>query len=133
MFPAGGQTTTVDIGTQTVTGMTVAPATQNVAAGDDVELTVSLTGSLNPDVPYMTVAPSAATFVTTVARTEGEGDAATTVAVNSPRTRVDEYGILHVAKSLEVGDVITVVATSTYINPSGETTEYTATGTYTVA
>lgn len=133
MFTAGGQTTTVDIVTQTVTGMTIAPATQNVAAGDDVELTVSLTGSLNPDVPYMTVAPSAATFATTVARTEGEGDAAITTAVNSPRTRVDEYGILHVAKSLEVGDVITVVATSTYINPSGETTEYTATGTYTVA
>lgn len=133
MFTAGGETTTINTVTQTVTGMTLTPNTQEVEAGDEVELTVQLTGSLNPDVPYLTVAPSAATFVTSVTRTEGEGESETTTAVRSPRTRVDEYGVLHVARTLESGDVITVTATSTYINPSGETTEYTATGTYTVA
>lgn len=227
MFTVGGQTTTVDLVTQTVTGMTLLPSSDTVAAGDDVELTVSLTGSLSPNVPYLKVAPSAATFDTTVEHsasagtagvyklalggtwaendtitfgettvtvTEGEttsqlataiatalaSDANYTVvangtnvtfteksgkygtgaptysktstagtatlttttpgvaptdayAKNSPRTRVDEYGILHVARTLEAGDVITVTATSTYINPSGDTTEYTATGTYTVA
>lgn len=53
-------------------------------------------------------------------------------AIKSPRTRVDEYGILHVAKTLRAGDVITVVATSTYINPSGPTQSYSDSGTYTV-
>lgn len=125
MFTVGGQTTTIDTVTQTVTGMTISPATDTVSAGEDVELTVSLTGSLNPDVPYLKVAPSAATYVTTVMRNDEP--------VSSPRTRVDEYGILHVARTLEVGDEITVTATSTYVNPSGDTTEYTATGTYTVA
>ena len=124
MFTAGGSTTTINEVTQTVTGMTLTPATENVTAGDTLELTVSLTGSLNPDVPYLTVAPSTATYVTTVTR---DGD-----AVKSARTRVDEYGILHVASNLEADDVITVTATSTYINPSGTTTTYTATGTYTV-
>jgi len=125
MFTVGGQTTTIDTVTQTVTGMTISPATDTVSAGEDVELTVALTGSLNPDVPYLKVAPSAATYVTTVMRDDEP--------VSSPRTRVDEYGILHVARTLEVGDVITVTAKSTYVNPSGDTTEYTATGTYTVA
>lgn len=124
MFTAGGSTTTPNIVTQTVTGMTLTPDTDTVAAGDELELTISLTGSISPTDPAFKVAPSAATFVTTVTR-----DGA---AVNSPVTRVDEYGVLHVSKRLEAGDVITVVATSTYINPSGTTTEYTATGTYTV-
>lgn len=227
MFTAGGATSTPSIVTQTVTGMTLTPDTKNVSAGDDVELTIALTGSLNPNVPYLEVAPSAATFNTTVEHSATNGTAGvytatlsgtfaendtikvnnTTVTVteamttntdiasaivtamasdtnytvtssgaivtfteksgkygtgaptivktstagvvtqatttagiapttafvkNSPRTRVDEYGILHVARTLEAGDVITVVATATYINPSGATTEYTASGTYTV-
>lgn len=125
MFTVGGQTTTINTVTQTVTGMTVTPATGTIAAGGDLELTVSLTGSLNPNVPYIKVAPSAATYVTTVTRDNEP--------VNSPRTRVDEYGVLHAASTLETGDEIVVTATSTYVNPSGATTEYTATGTYTVA
>ena len=227
MFTAGGSTTTIDTVEQTVTGLTLTPDTTNVSAGDEVELTVALTGSLNPNVPYMKVAPSAATFETTVEHSATNGtpgvytatlsgtfaaddtikvnnttvtvtgamadntaiasaivtamssdanytvtssgavvtfteksgkygtgaptivktstagvvtQATTTAGVaptnayvkNSPRTRVDEYGILHVSKALEAGDVITVTATSTYINPSGATTTYTATGTYTV-
>ena len=227
MFTVGGDSTSVDLVTQTVTGMSLTPDTKNVEPGDDVELSVSLTGSLSPNVPYLKVAPSAATFETTVEHAATTGTAGvytatlsgtfaandtikvndTTVTVtnamstntdvasaivtamasdtnytvtssgavvtfteksgkygtgaptitktstagvvtqatttagvaptdafakNSPRTRVDEYGILHVARSLVAGDVITVVATSTYINPSGSTTEYTDSGTYTV-
>lgn len=226
MFTAGGDTTTVSEVTQTVTGMTLTPNTKNVAAGDEVELAVNLTGSLSPNVPYLKVAPSAATFETTIIRgatdgtagvyklsvggtwaendtitvsgetvtvgasdtnndiagaiatalasdttytvsasnnvvtlteksgkygtgapqvskstTNGTTSLSTTTpgvapsdgtAINSPRTRVDEYGILHVARTLQAGDVITVVAKSTYINPSGSTNSYTASGTYTV-
>ena len=228
MFTVGGDTTTISEVTQTVTGMTLTPDSDTVDAGEDVPLTIALTGSLSPNVPYLKVAPSAATFETSVehAATTGtagvytltiggswaendtlkigdttvtvtsamstNADIATAVATalasdttytvtassnvvtfteksgkygtgaptvtktstsgtatvatttagvaptdayakNSPRTRVDEYGVLHIAKSLVSGDVVTVVATSTYINPSGSTTEYTATGTYTVS
>ena len=133
LFTVGGDSTTTEIVEQEVTGITITPDTQNVSAGDDVELTIALTGTLDPTDPYFKVAPDAATYDVTVARTVGEDEEAETFAVRSPRTRVDEYGILHVSKALEVGDVITVVATSTYVNPSGTTETFTATGTYTVA
>ena len=50
------------------------------------------------------------------------------------RTRVDNYGVLHVQKSgVKKGDTLTVTATSTYRNPSGATTPHTATVEVTVA
>lgn len=125
MFTAGGDSTTITTVEQEVTGMTLTANTEYIAAGDTLALTVSLTGSLDPSVPYLKVAPNAATYETTVSRPE-------VGAVNSPATRVDEYGILHVSRALLAGDVITVRATSTYTNPSGDTTDYTASGTYTV-
>lgn len=226
MFTVGGETTTINEVTQTVTGMTLTPETKNVSAGDDVALTIALTGTISPSDPYIKLAPNAATYeVSTVhGATDGiagvytvkiggtwatsdtitvAGDTATVgatttanavasaietamasnstytasasgdtvtlteksgkygtgaptvtksstsgtftqgtttagvaptdaTAFNSPRTRVDEYGVLHVAKTLKAGDIITVTATSTYINPSGSTSTYTDTGTYTV-
>ena len=226
VFTVGGDSTVIRTVQQEVTGMELTPSTKDVEAGDDVELTITLQGSLSPDVDYMKVAPNAATYETTVIRGETDGTAgvytlsiggefaqndtltadgvtitvgsgatnndiasalatalasdetytvaasnntvtftekdgkygtgAPTVsksstggeiylvtttagiapsdgaAIKSPRTRVDEYGILHVAKTLRAGDVITVVATSTYINPSGPTQSYSDSGTYTV-
>ena len=125
MFTAGGSTTSTTVIEQEVTGMTISANSEYVAAGDTLALRVALTGSLSTNVPYMTVAPNAATYEVVVNRPD-------VGAINSPRTYVDEYGILHVDKKLIQYDVITVRATSTYVNPSGETTEYTATGTYTV-
>lgn len=133
MFTVGGESTTINKVAQTVTGIELTPATKNVTAGDTVELTVNLTGTLNPNTdPFVKVAPDAATYDVTVTRTEGAGNDAVTTAINSPRTRVDEYGNLHVSNALKAGDVITVVATATYTNPSGKTNTYTDTGTYTV-
>lgn len=124
MFTAGGESTTINEVEQEVTGMTLSANSEYIMAGDTLKMIIALTGSIDPEVPYITLAPNAATYVATVTR---DG-----VAINSPRTRVDEYGILHTAEDLEADDVITVTATSTYINPSGTTTTYTATGTYTV-
>lgn len=227
MFTVGGDSTTIREVTQTVTGMTLTPDAKSVAAGDDVPLTIALTGSISPSDPYIKLAPNAATYnvstvhgatngtagvyslkiagtwaqsdtITVAGDTATVGETTTAAAVasaietamasnatydatasgdtvtlteksgkygtgsptvtksstsgtytlttttagvaptddipfNSPRTRVDEYGVLHVAKSLKSGDVITVVATSTYINPSGDTATYTDSGTYTVS
>ena len=226
IFTVGGETTRIQTVTQTVTGMSLTPDTKNVAPGDDVQLTIALTGSVSPETAGIKLAPNAATYVTTVEHSASEGTAGvyslkitgtwaqsdtitvagdtatvgetTTAAAvasaietamgsnatytasatsdtvtlteksgkygtgaptvtksstsgtyslttttpgvaptdayakNSPRTRVDEYGVLHVAKTLVADDVITVTATSTYINPSGSTSTYTDSGTYTV-
>lgn len=117
--------TSTTVVTQTVTGMDATLETETPDKGDTDAITVKLTGTLSStNYDGIKVAPDSATYETTVTRAG--------VAVNSPATRVDEYGILHVSKSLEYGDVITVVVTSTYVNPSGATTEYTATVTATV-
>ena len=136
MFTAGGDSTSIDVVEQEVTGISLSAEAETALAGDTVELTVALTGELDPEVPYIELAPNAAIYEVSVTRstTEGEGESAvtTTSAVKSIRTRVDEYGVLHVGKNLLADDVITVVATSTYVNPSGETTTYTDDVTVTV-
>ena len=70
----------------------------------------------------------------------GKGTAATTTEgvstekpVNSPSTFVDRLGVLHASKSLRAGDVITIDATCTYVNPSGSTDTYSDTITVAVA
>lgn len=124
MFTTDDGTVTPTV-TQSVTGMTATLDSTTPDKGDEVQLTVKLTGTLSPaNVDGIKVAPDSATYEVTVTRG--------TESVNSPATRVDSYGVLHVSNKLEYGDEINIVATSTYVNPSGETTDYTATATATV-
>lgn len=228
LFKVGGETTTINEVEQTVTGLTLTiDATVDPIPGAEISTTVSLAGTIDPEVPYIKLAPNAATYETSVTRsgtdgtagvytltiggtwaendtikigettvtitaamtsnaliaaaietafasdttytvadnsnkvtfteksgkygtgapgvtkttTNGTASMATTTppvlptvdtVVRSPSTRVDNYGILHVGKNLEAGDVITIVATSTYINPSGATETFTDTETVTV-
>ena len=114
--------------TQTVSGITLEAEKDTMAAGESQQLTVKLTGTINPETPDIFVAPDAATY-TVVAKTSEDAP----IALNS-RTRVDQYGVLHVQKTgLKAGDTITVTATSAYTNPSGATTGYTATKDITIA
>ena len=107
--------------TQSVTGMTLTAEESTVKLGGSVKLTVALTGSMSPADTILTVQPNSAIY--SLAAVDGDSEP---VELNS-RTYVDEYGILHVQKSvLSTGTVITVTAKSAYINPSGSTTEYTA-------
>ena len=228
MFTAGGDTTTPAKITQTLSAMSLTAASETAAAGDNVQLTVSLTGSITGNDAGIVLAPKAATYDVSVEKPAGEGtagvytltiggswaendtlkindttititeamstnaliaaavetafgsDTTYTVAddsnkvtfteksgkyatgaptvtktstsgtasmatttpgvapnlaapIKSPRTRVDEYGVLHIAKNLESGNVITIAATSTYINPSGETSTLSDTATVTVS
>ena len=84
---------------------------------------LKLFGTITGDAMEIEVKPSSALFTLVCTRTTpGEDDDPDTVeaiALNS-RTYVDKYGYLHVQKSgLAPGDVITITAASTYINPSG--------------
>lgn len=121
-----GDGTSVTTVTQSVTGMTATIDNETPDKGDTTAIKVKLTGTLDPaNVDGIKVAPNAATYETTVKTSTGD-------VVNSPATRVDEYGVLHVSNKLDYGDVITVKVTSSYVNPSGKTSEYTATVTATV-
>ena len=121
--------TTVTSVKQTVTGITAKIANATPDLGASTAITATLTGTLAPTgTRGIKVAPNAATYDVSVARKSGSN----TVPVNSPATRVDEYGVLHVSNKLQYGDVITVNVSSTYTNPSGATTAYTTSVTATV-
>lgn len=101
--------------TQTVTGLSLSASAATIKPGSkDVKLTATITGtSSEADIP---VVPDAATYTITAAKSDD-----TPINLNS-RTYVDRFGYLHLQKSnLSDGDIITVTATSTYVNPSGET------------
>lgn len=117
--------------TMAISGATLAPA-DNVATveiGGTKQLAFNLTGTVtNGSGTSIAVEPDAATYE--VSATDAEAENA--IALNM-RTYVDKYGVLHVQKSgLSATDVITVTAKSAYVNPSGDTTEYTASTTLTV-
>ena len=89
------------------------------ASGSVVTLTEK-SGSYGIGAP--TVAKTSTAGTTSLA-TETPG-IATTQNIISVRTWVDEYGNLHLGEDLAANDVVTVVAKSAYINPSGSTTSY---------
>lgn len=117
--------------TMSITGATLEPVdgVDTVEIGSIKPLKFALTGSVaNGTGSPIAVEPDSATF--TVSATNADADEA--VSLNT-RTYVDAYGVLHVQKTgLTAGDIITVTAKSTYVNPSGATTDYTATATLTV-
>lgn len=115
--------------TQSVSGVSITPATETAAAGDTVQLTATLTGSVTKNEYGVEVKPDAVLWKVAASSAASAG---TPVQLNS-RTRVDKYGILHIQKTgLEAGNVITVTGTTVYTNPSGNTTHYTGTSTITI-
>lgn len=127
LFTTDEATTTPTI-TQTVSGITLEAEKDTMKAGESQQLTVKLTGTINPETPDIFVAPNAATFEVVAKTSDGDP-----VDLNS-RTRVDAYGVLHVQRTgLKAGDVITITATSAYTNPSGKTIGYTTTKEITIA
>lgn len=109
----------IDTVTLNVTTLEISDANGGeVEAGGTDAITLTLNGTITPEVDTVEVAPDSAVF--TVASTSGK-------TLNS-RTYVDKMGVLHVQKSgLVSGDTLQVTAVSTYANPSGETPELKAT------
>lgn len=116
--------TTVTTVTQAVTGVTITPAAKTAKPGDTVAMAVKLTGTITANDEGLVVAPDAVTWSVSgeTAKTDGKP-----LALNSA-TRVDRLGVLHIQKSnLDAGNVLHVTGTTSYVNPSGETTPYTNT------
>lgn len=121
--------TTVPTITEAVTGIEFSPDSGNIERGGTLQLNVNLLGTVtgsDGETGVIGVEPDAALF--TLAAVDDNNNA---FDLNS-RTYVDNHGILHCQRSIPVGSVITVTATSAYINPSGATTTYTDTFTATV-
>lgn len=120
------EVTAGSIVTQTVTGVEITPATATVAPGGTLQLTVDLTGTISPAADGVAVKPDACTWEISAKR-------GTASIALSARTRIDDANVLHVQKTgLQADDVITIVGTAAYVNPSGATSTYTDTVTVTV-
>lgn len=122
---------------QEVTGLTVTAEPGTVELGGSVSIVTKLKGTIDPadsDADVL-VRPDACIYNVSAETPDGDAPAtkpAKPVQLNA-RTRVDNYGVLHVQKTgLKPGDVITVTATSTYVNPSRATVPYTGTATVTI-
>jgi hypothetical protein len=126
------EATNVPTISMTPSGLSFTPNTVNVPVGGRVQLNLELAGTVSPSGTKVAVEPDAAIYSVSAIRTVE--DETTAVQLNK-RTYVDSRGVLHVQKSgVQAGDVITVTATSkgAYVNPSDDTTVYTATCTATV-
>ena len=119
--------TSVTTVTQNLTSLEISVADENPSAGDKVQITSKLTGTIEPQTEGIELAPDACTFTLSAVDSTG-------ASVQLPSTtRVDEYAVLHLSKTLSSGTVVTIDAKSTYVNPSGATTALTATKTVTIA
>lgn len=122
---------------QAVTGLTVTAEPGTVELGGSVSIVTKLNGTIDSadsDADVL-VRPDACIYNVSAETPAGDDPVtkpAKPVQLNA-RTRVDNYGVLHVQKTgLKPGDVITVTATDTYVNPSGATVPYTGTATVTI-
>lgn len=116
--------TTVSTITQSVTGVNITAAKTSLKPGESTQMTVELTGTVTANDEGIEVAPDAVTWSVSgeTAKLEGEP-----LALNSA-TRVDRLGVLHVQKTdLEANNILHVVGTTSYVNPSGKTALYTKT------
>lgn len=114
------EATTVATYTMAATGLTMTPDSETVEAGGTVALNPVLSGTITENDDDIKVRPNSITYELT-----------STASLNS-RTFVDDYSVLHVQKGIADGSTITVHATSTYRNPSGDTPTLTADATLTV-
>lgn len=121
LFTTGAATSPAVI-TESVTGVSITPATATVALGGTQQLTVALTGTITANDYGIPVAPDAVVW-----------DVYGNNALNS-RTYVDRFGVLHVQKSgIASGQTFTVKGTTTYLIPDGTITTYNDTVTITIA
>lgn len=105
---------------QDLTGVNITADKETVDAGGTVQFTVDATGTIEPATDGIEVKPDAVTWEITA-------DA----ELNS-QTYMDRYNVLHVQKRIASGKKITVKGTTAYVNPSGETNDYSKSVTITI-
>lgn len=133
LFTVGGDGTTIPTVKQAVTGIEITGAS-TAEAGEDVQLSVNLTGTMTPGTFGVSVEPDAATFaVSAVTAAVDDDTPGSPIDLDPMKTYVDKFAVLHIADDMPAGAVVTVTATSAYVNPSAATQKFTATHTVTIA
>ena len=104
------------------TSLVITPDEVTVAPGGTVHINTDLRGTVSGDsIGDVAVKPDSVLWEFTITG-EGETEGETVTRELNRNTRIDRFGNLHVQKTgVQVGDTVTVSATSTYINPSGTT------------
>lgn len=116
--------------TQSVTGVDITAASQQLKPGETTQMTVKLVGTVTGNGLGIEVEPNAVTWSVSAETASADG---APIALNTA-TRVDRLGVLHVQKSdLKAGDILHVTGTASYVNPSGATTPHTDTVDITIA
>lgn len=141
MYGAGSATTTSTV-TMTVSGITLTDdsgvdtsLTYDINGDGIFKMRAALTGTISDNSFF--IKPDSATFTVAIDGIDNSNGA--TYVTNAEDTPVNDnnenyaYYDLHVGSNVSVGDEITVTIESTYINPSGTTTEYTDSITVTVS
>lgn len=131
LFTVGDTGTTIPTVKQEVTGITVTGAA-TAEAGTDVQLTVNLTGTMTPAGYGVAVEPDAALFEVSAVTAKPDDTPGSPIDIDPMKTYVDKFAVLHIAEDIPTGAVVTVTATSAYINPSATTSKYTASHTVTI-
>lgn len=115
--------TSIKVVTQSVTGITL----EGGAIADNMtQLTITLQGNINPTGTNIELKPDSATYEITAKR----GEDALKLDAN---TYVSDSGVLHLQRDLKTGDIVTVKATATYVNPTGDTQTFTTSKEFTIA
>jgi hypothetical protein len=125
LFTVGDTGTTIPTVKQAVTGIAVTGAA-TAEAGTDVQLTVNLTGTTTPAGYGVAVEPDAALFEVSAVTAKSDDTPGSPIDIDPMKTYVDKFAVLHIAEDMPTGAVVTVTATSAYINPSATTSKYTA-------
>ena len=123
---------------QELTALSISIADDSIAAGETTEITLELTGTISEGYNNLSLQPaesaiySLACSLTEISEDDPPVTTVTAIDLNE-FTYVDNYNVLHTQNDLPSGAVITVTATSTYINPSGDTEVLTDSDTVTIA
>lgn len=114
----------VPVITMNITGLTLGPVDAMCEIGGTLQLTPMLSGTVSPDNTNIFVEPNSVGW--SVYRLVDSDAVQQPQNVLNSRTYVDDNNVLHVQKShLQAGMALLISATATYVNPSGETAEYT--------
>lgn len=116
--------TAVTTVTQSVTDVNITADSQTLKPGESTQMNVTLTGSVTANDEGIALAPDAVVWSVSGETKASEGEPLELDIA----THVDRLGVLHVQKTdLEVGNVLHVTGTTSYVNPSGTTNKYTKT------
>lgn len=121
------EATAGSIVTMTASDVTITATPATITPGGTTTLTVDLTGTVNPATDGVDVRPDSVTWAITAKNAAGTALPLNSRTYVTPAADEGTY-VLHCQKTdIEATNVLEVTGTTTYVDPSGTTTQYTKT------